>query len=289
MNRAWLYGVFLSLSLILSGCVTARNYPGQVQENNQRLATTSELADELSKADVVILGEFHDNLAHHETQLAVLQELHEKGWLKQLALEMLTPSQQMGADKAVKERISNPEQLRVMLNWERGWDWQLYGPIVSWATSEGIPLVAANLDEGEKQTVRDQPERLGKVVLGEHGLTTHKKQFRSSHCGHTNPAREETMLRVQVARDARMAASLLSRVPGTALLAGNWHVRNDIGVPRYVLAQRPDIKILTVGMAETPQPVDADFASRYDITWGSEGVERPDFCEMFRKGHLKKP
>ena len=286
--RAFGTGVVLLLAISIQGCATK---PGEVFNTqlteHRRLATPADLADELQRADFVILGEQHDNAEHHNLQLNVLKELNRRGWLKQVSLEMLVPSQQSAADFALKEQITDQNKLYQILSWKKGWEWELYGPIVSWTISSGIALKAGNLDEGELKTVRDQPVRLGEKLLGESGLDIHRNQFRESHCGHTNKAREEVMLRVQVARDARMAASLASVKTGSVLLAGNWHARKDIGVPRYVRVSQPMAKLLTVGAMEEPTDDSQTLAKKYDIVWTTSGVERPDFCAMFKNGNLK--
>ncbi|CAM3463906.1 ChaN family lipoprotein [Parendozoicomonas haliclonae] len=274
-------------ALVLSGCAAkpAVMFATDSQPEHS-IGTVSELADQLQKADYVILGERHDNPEHHALQKEVLVELYKRGWLKQVAMEMLVPSQQPGADLAVKDRVSDLTELNTMLSWEKGWDWELYGPIVSWATSNGVPLKSANLDKGELVTARANPARLGNLLLGEEGVKMHKDQFKAAHCGSIPADRAETMLRVQVGRDVRMAASL-TEMKGTVLLAGSWHARKDIGVPRYVLANDPDAKILALGFTESTE-VEASNSQQYDIVWATAGVERPDYCAMFKNGTMSK-
>ena len=247
------------------------------------------LVDKLVQADYVILGEKHDNPEHHKLQLEILKKLNKRGWLKQVSMEMLTPSQQSDVDMATEKRIEDFYGLEQVLQWEKGWNWELYGPIVSWAVSEGVPLKAANLDEAELKNVRLKPDRLGQELLGQHGVAIHRKQFRDSHCGHVDRKREESMLRVQVSRDARMAASMTAKSKGVVLLAGSWHARKDIGVPRYVHLSTPDAKIISVGMVERPLDEKHNLDKQFDLVWMTDGVERPDYCEMFRNRTLKKP
>ena len=246
------------------------------------------LVDELVKSDYIILGERHDNPEHHELQLDILKELHKRGWLKQVSMEMITPSQQPDVDMAIKRKIDDFYGLEQVLQWQKGWDWNLYGPIVSWVVSEGIPLQAANLDDTELESVRTQPNRVGFEQLGPEGLAIHRQQFRDSHCGHVDRPREESMLRVQLARDARMASSMLIRKKGVVLLAGGWHARKDIGVPKFVKGAAPYAKLISLGMVESTDRDGESLESKYDVVWETGEIERPDYCDMFRS-RMKKP
>ncbi|MTI13619.1 ChaN family lipoprotein [Sansalvadorimonas verongulae] len=246
------------------------------------------LVDELVKSDYIILGERHDNPEHHNLQLEILKELHKRGWLKQVSMEMITPSQQADVDMAIERKIDDFYGLEQVLQWQKGWDWNLYGPIVSWVVSEGIPLQAANLDENELKSVREKPNRVGTELLGPEGLAIHRQQFRDSHCGYVDRPREESMLRVQLSRDARMASSMTARKKGVVLLAGSWHARKDIGVPRFVKGAAPYAKLTSLGMVERTGNEGENLENKYDIVWMTDGVERPDYCEMFRS-RMKKP
>ncbi|WP_281646390.1 ChaN family lipoprotein [Parendozoicomonas sp. Alg238-R29] len=259
------------------------NQPGTYEEHLE------ELVGKLAQNDYIILGEKHDNPEHHDLQLDILKELHTRGWLKQISMEMLTTSQQHDVNMVVRRKITDFYGLEQVLEWEKGWDWQLYGPIITWAISEDIPIKAANLNKSELEIIRQQPQRVGTEILGSAGLKIHKDQFKESHCGYIDRTRQESMLRVQVARDARMAASMLSVKSGSVLLAGSWHARKDIGVPKYLRASKPDARIQSLGMIERPVDNYLALEKEYDIVWETEGIPRPDYCEMFKNRQLKKP
>ncbi len=275
-------GIACLFCAFLSGCIPEAMKKQQEKEESAK-PTLESLVDTVAEADYVILGENHDNPIHHDLQLATLEALHARGWLKLLALEMLTPSQQVSADKLISDGITDLGQIYKELNWDDGWDWALYGPIVIWAVAEGIPLKAANLDTEELKAIREQHLRADNMVLDSESLQLHRDRFVSAHCGYINKAVEEKMLRVQVARDARMAASLTSEKTGVALLAGNWHARKDIGVPRYVLSSHPEARLMSVGFLEYPDMAHFKSPYFYDVAWDTPGMQRPDYCEMMKK------
>jgi uncharacterized iron-regulated protein len=83
---------------------------------------------------------------------------------------------------------------------------------------------------------------------------------------------------VQLARDAVMADLLREHgARGAVLLAGNGHVRRDLGVPRWLAD--PD-RVFAVGYLEEgdePPP------GAFDAVVVTARVERPDPCEAFRR------
>ncbi|HJW12354.1 MAG TPA: ChaN family lipoprotein, partial [Albitalea sp.] len=72
------------------------------------------------------------------------------------------------------------------------------------------------------------------------------------HCGRLPATLLPGMVRAQFARDALMAQTLLRDASrGAVLLAGNGHVRRDIGVPRWFTGVAPQ-RVWSVGFLETP-------------------------------------
>ncbi|MCL6271761.1 ChaN family lipoprotein [Sansalvadorimonas sp. 2012CJ34-2] len=256
-------------------------------EKQKPVLSLEDLSSKLQTADYVVLGEAHDNPIHHDLQLAVLQSLHDKGWLKQITMEMMIPSQQAAADEMAAKGITNPDKIYELLEWNDGWDWAFYGPIVIWAVSEGIPLRAGNLSRDELKIIRAQPVRIGEVMLGKGGLNIHRERLRSAHCGNISKAMEERMLRVQVARDARMANSMMAIPTGSALLAGNWHARKDIGVPKYLESLKPEAVVIAVGFLEQPAMADLGSAEFFDIAWDTPGIQRQGYSDLCKPKSVK--
>jgi hypothetical protein len=86
------------------------------------------------------------------------------------------------------------------------------------------------------------------------------------------------MARAQFARDAVMAGMLREHASGGAvLLAGNGHVRRDLGVPRWLGGVAPG-RLLSVGFVETGQPA---LAGRYDALVFAAPATRDDPCRDF--------
>ena len=78
----------------------------------------------LPAAEIYVLGEVHDNPAHHEGQAAVVAAVEPAA----IVFEMLTPARAAGWDSAL---VDEPRALDAALGWsEAGWpDLALYLPI----------------------------------------------------------------------------------------------------------------------------------------------------------------
>jgi uncharacterized iron-regulated protein len=92
----------------------------------------------------------------------------------------------------------------------------------------------------------------------------------------------------QRARDAALALAIEGAPGATLLIAGNGHVRRDLGVPLYLPSGS---SVLSVGFLET-RPAESDpraYAegaggmATYDYVWFTAPQARTDPCEALKK------
>jgi uncharacterized iron-regulated protein len=89
-----------------------------------------------------------------------------------------------------------------------------------------------------------------------------------------------------MARDIVMARSILPYVDrGIVLLAGNGHMRRDIGVPFWLPADAARGAI-SIGILERDEGSTPESMTDFDAYVISERVERPDPCKDLAK-HLQ--
>ena len=279
------------LVLALSGCsvLSAEKPPAsrsiEVVDTGNAL-TTPQLLSALEASDYVILGERHDNAEHHSYQLEALQALYQAGWLKQLSLEMLRPGQQAGMDKAYARKLTLSDELRETIGWDKNWNWDFYGPIVAWAIANEVPVRSANMDRDELMAIYREQVEPSRDIIDEAAIASIREQIRESHCGMADATMLDAMTRIQQARDTRMAESLVQREQGVVLLAGAFHARKDVGVPRYVHQLRPGARLSSVGFIEVVDDHLPDAkvqAHPYDIVWFTGAVDRKTPCELMNK------
>src|SRR5690606_37145075 len=140
-----------------------------------------ELVERIRNADRVLLGEQHDNDDHHRLKLWLLQRLHSERPQASLLLEVLTPAQQPLVDQAYATGSSSAA-LKEQLQWNPGWPWELYGPVVRSALDQQEPQDAANLGRSmirvQYRTPPPTPPRYSEVAVAELSETLAR-----SHCG----------------------------------------------------------------------------------------------------------
>nr|WP_281381493.1 ChaN family lipoprotein [Quisquiliibacterium transsilvanicum] len=256
------------------------------------------------------MGEIHDHPMHHRLRARWLGELSGQGRFV-LAIEQLDADRQPALDEARREAQRTQEAaggaagsatdrvpvvaqsadpaLRIAQAAgfdSRGWHWPFYAPYVELALRRGLPLVAANLsNEQARRIARGEPHPLAGVLPPGWGATERAAmaaEIRDGHCGMLPESAIVPMAAAQVARDAQMARALVEahRASGlpVVLLAGNGHVRADLGVPRHLAGLMPGARVLSVGFVEPGGPLPA-----FDLAVLTPVHPRPDPCEAMRR------
>ncbi len=245
---------------------------------------------------VVMLGELHDNAEQHRLRLATLQRAFAAGWRPAIAMEQFDLEHQADIERTRREKpgdvrhlidVATPPSTRP----GSGWNWDFYRPVVALALQYDLLLIAANLSNadttkivrGGYAAVFDEASiaRLGlDRPIAPNWQAAQEREIDAGHCNMLPPASWPRMARAQFARDAVMAEVLRENAAnGVVLLAGNGHVRRDIGVPRWMgAAWQP--RIFTVGFLE--QGHDSATAPLFDAVVVTAPAERPDPCAAFK-------
>jgi len=240
---------------------------------------------------VVLLGEVHDNAAQHVLRAAALRRLLEKGARPAIAFEQFDRERQLDIERARRERPRDADYLIAHAKGDAAWHWDDYRPVVALALEYELPIVAANLSRGGAMQVAikgwssvfDARTRM-ELKLDSLPVDFRRKHEEAIAVGHCNllsaqelPARAHA----QMARDIVMARAIHPYVDGrgVVLLAGNGHVRRDIGVPFWLSAEEQRGAI-SIGMLERSDngsvPDDAADFDAYVIT---DRAQRDDPCK----------
>lgn len=236
--------------------------------------------------DALLLGEVHDHALQHAARADWLRRAAGHGRFA-LAVEQLDADRQPAVDEA-RAGGGSPRALAEAAGFSfAGWEWTLYEPYLALALERGLPLVAANLSAADTMAIargRDHPLiRAEPEGWGEAEREAMAAEIRDGHCGLLPQARVPAMAAAQRARDAQMAraleqAALRHRMP-VVLLAGNGHVRRDLGVPRHLAGRSGFSRTVAVGLLEGEPGARA---AAYDIAFGCIAQPRPDPCEGLR-------
>ena len=84
------------------------------------------------------------------------------------------------------------------------------------------------------------------------------------------------MLGIQQQRDMRMAEALAAAPAPSLLLAGNFHVRRDLGVPVHVEGEAPVVIMLHEAGKPMPGPEQADYL------WLTPAAPEQDHCAQWQ-------
>lgn len=239
----------------------------------QRLVTA------LADADQVLVGERHDNPDHHSLQRWLLEALAQRRAQGSLLMEMINPDQQASVAQAQASirRGVWPEDLPAELQWQRGWSWELYAPVIEYALAQPYPLLSANLDRSEIKAIYRDPPTLSGLAAAVPVQSALLAQIRVSHCDKLPETQLPAMLAVQQQRDRRMAERLQAAPKPALLFAGAFHVRRDLGVPLHMAdSARHDLRVLM--LAEVGEDIQAEQA---DFVWFTPAQTRQDMCAQF--------
>ena len=244
------------------------------------------LAD-LGRADVVVLGEVHDNPVHHEQQARAISALSPKA----VVFEMLTEAKAL---KVRPELIADQQALEQTLDWgSSGWpDFAIYYPIFQ-AAGDAAIFGGAVPREDARRAVSDGAAMVfggGAALFGLHDNLDDAEQGEreagqvAAHCDALPVEMAAGMVEAQRLRDAALARAVVAAMAETggpvAVITGNGHARRDWGVPRALGLVAPELSVITLGQleAEPDRPVP------YDFWLVTIPVEREDPCAGFDGG-----
>jgi len=251
---------------------------------------------------VVLLGETHDNAIQHQQRLEVLRRAFAAGWRPAIAMEQFDREQQMNIDRARKDHPLDVSYLIAnamtgLGNPGAGWNWEYYRPYVALALQYDVPLIAANLSRSDAQKIvehgysaifdDDTIHSLGLDRVREAIMSAQAREIDIGHCRALPKEPLPAMARAQLARDAIMAATLREHASnGLLLLAGNGHIRRDIGVATWLDAATL-ARVFTVGFLEQGDKEQARTA--FDAIVITKRAARPDPCAALRRSLNHRP
>jgi len=110
------------------------------------LRTLSDMIDGAAGKKIIYVGENHDQFSHHTVELDVIKGLYMKDQKLAVGMEMFQRPFQKTLDDYIKGAIDEREFLKNTEYFKRwGFDYNLYKPILDFARTKKIPVVALNL------------------------------------------------------------------------------------------------------------------------------------------------
>jgi len=104
------------------------------------------LVESAKEARIIIIGEVHSEMAHHENQLAVIEALKNAGINFAIGMEMFQARDQLDLDRWVNGQMSEDDFKKVYyMNWHV--PWKAYRQILVYARDNRIPVVGLNISQ----------------------------------------------------------------------------------------------------------------------------------------------
>lgn len=253
--------------------------------------STSELIRRIGEADVVLLGEVHDNPVDHALRGALIT-----AFASQRPAVVFEQFADRDTPIPLPSAGESREQWLDANGFDRGaWKWPLHEPVVDAALAHARSLWGSHLSrEALRPVVREgegaAPEPLRRLAeeapLDSAGIAAMDAELEVAHCNELPQSLIPGMRDAQVIRDAAMTRALLLAGAQAGqrpewLIAGNGHVRTDLGVPRLLRRVAPHMRVLAVGLLEREDNgviPSAEERRPYDLVIVTPRAQREDPC-----------
>ncbi len=249
----------------------------------------AKIASAAEEAEVVILGEMHDNPTHHAIQAAVVARLQPAA----LVFEMIPQAREAEVND-LREQNASRAAIEEALDWaDSGWpSFDYYADILDAAPQARVFGAGQPQEDVRRASVEGAAAAFGPdatayaldVPLAPDDLAAREADMAASHCGKLPAEMLPGMVEAQRFRDAGLAdAALWARTMTgggrVVVIAGTGHADRTRGIPAALAAADPTLAVFSVGQVETG----SDNRGSFDLVVSSPPAERPDPCAVFDK------
>ncbi|MBD2580630.1 ChaN family lipoprotein [Oscillatoria sp. FACHB-1406] len=244
----------LAVSLVLLGGLSTVKAENVSPASEIMLNSDRKILSELIQTNIIYLGETHDNPEDHQKQLQILQALHQHQSKIAIALEMFQRPFQTAIDRYLAGEITEAE-LRQQTEYDDRWgyDWEFYAPILRYAKTHKLPVLALNVPSEIARKVAAggleslSPEESQQIPPASE-IRTDNAAYRQRlevefnrhlEAGHGNSKGFERFFLVQVLWDETMAETIAQFWQDRpdyqiVVLAGKGHIEYGDGIPSRV-------------------------------------------------------
>lgn len=226
------------------------------------ISTLSDIINEIKRKRIVYIGEFHDVYAHHITQLDIIRGLYKENKRLAIGMEMFQRPFQDVIDEYIKGRIDEREFLKRSEYYKRWrFDFNLYKPILDFAVSKAIPIIALNMEEeiiekvskgGIDSLIEEEMARLPQEM--DFSDNQYRERLMETFKQHKDWKEKDFdyFYQSQIIWDETMAESIdrfLMKNPDyqVVVIAGQGHLEYGLGIPKRVYRRnRHDYAIVLI-------------------------------------------
>ncbi|MAT80122.1 MAG: hypothetical protein CMJ29_01640 [Phycisphaerae bacterium] len=263
--------------------VDVRTQLVMTQGDSDDVINWNDFIERASMADIIVLGEEHDDATGHAVQLAVVEDVMTRRGGGTLALEMLERDEQLLIDDLVEGIIDHETFMKetASASWAGKGSWSVwYQPVIEAAISNDGRIIAANAPRRYVRLARTRnwdaleqlpPERSRFVSIPNEPIEgVYRERFfeimQPADQGHSEDedgkeldlSHIEPFYRAQQIWDATMADSVADAIEThgspVILLVGRFHSDHDGGTVQEIRRLLPDHEILVVSLETNRGP-----------------------------------
>ena len=252
--------------------------------------SVQDLIAAIHDADIILLGEIHDNLFQHRARADIISKIQAKEFT--IVSEHLV----FGSEIIYSGRLL--EDLETIGFNKKAWSWPVHEVLYQRFEELRLPIFGGNLSQEDINNIYvgkrfSQSDTLTPIVKRSAlDRQSKDKLFNDLVLGHCGVVEEDLlsfMFKVQRLRDASFAY-IASKVAPAIVIAGNGHVRRDYGVPQILKKMSPNSNVISIAFLEidklsktTDNLIKKLFKDTdTDYIWLTEPVSRVDPCEKLR-------
>ncbi|MCP2726975.1 ChaN family lipoprotein [Limnofasciculus baicalensis] len=218
------------------------------------ISSRGAILDELVKADVVYLGETHNNPDDHKAQLEILQALHQRNPKIAIAMEMFQRPYQSIIDRYLAGELTEAELIE-QTEYEKRWGfpWEYYAPLLRFAKDNKLPVLALNTPteitrkvarHGLESLTLDEQKHIPPLTEIRTDNPDYRKMIQEIYeqhqeGSHGNSTSFERFFTTQVLWDETMAETIAQFIIANpdyqvVAIAGKGHIIYGYGIPSRV-------------------------------------------------------
>lgn len=211
------------------------------------LKSLSAVVENGADKKIIYVGEYHDKYAHHAVQLRVIKDLYRKNPRLAVGMEMFQRPFQKVLDEYVSGAIDERTFLKKSEYFKRWvFDYNLYKPILDFARSKNIPVIALNQKKEITEKVSKEgldalaPEERGQIPDGmDFSDDEYRERLKAVFDRHKGRGERnfDFFYQAQVLWDETMALSIdeflqKNRDHRMVVIAGSGHLAYGSGIPK---------------------------------------------------------
>jgi len=138
---------FSYIILLLQACFQTKTYADATEVfrvSDGKTITFGQMLDDLRKVNIILVGEVHNQEAHHRLQLAIIKALNDAKTPIAVGFEMFLADNQNILDQWIAGKMSSDAFIKA---YQRNWNfpWHLYRDIFLYLRVNKIPAVGLNI------------------------------------------------------------------------------------------------------------------------------------------------